>query len=174
MGSGGVSDGGIPTGRGEEKGSEETRRGPGVGEDDEGEPKIHVGGPETMYGSYIDPVPVLIVGSHYDKLEGQSAVEAVQRTQQLVDELREQYEEYLNISPRLYPLNCLTSVSPEIRALKERMCEVRSELVEVSHIYVLYMHMSCLFGGTWVCGKSWVAIKDSSTHCPSSQGWVSR
>ena len=28
------------------------------------------------------------------------------------------------------------------------------------------------FGGTWVCGESWLAIKDSLTHRPSSQGWV--
>lgn len=86
----------------------------------------------AMYGSYIQPVPVIIVGSHYDKLEGQRAIEAVQKTQQLVDELREQFEEYLDISPQLYPLNCLKSVSAEIRALKERLCVVRSKLVEVN------------------------------------------
>ena len=86
----------------------------------------------AMYGSYIQPVPVIIVGSHYDKLDGQRAVEAVQQTQRLVDELREQFEEYLDISPQLYPLNCLKSVSAEIRALKERLCIVRSKLVEVS------------------------------------------
>ena len=85
-----------------------------------------------MYGSYIDPVPVLIVGSHYDQLEGQgAATEAVRKTQQLVDELREQFEEYLSISPRLYPLNCLSAVSKEMKDLKEKLCEVRSELVEV-------------------------------------------
>lgn len=89
--------------------------------------------PAEMYGSYIDPVPVLIVGSHYDRLEGQGAVvEAVRQTQQLVEELRRQFEEYLSISPRLYPLNCLSTVSKEIKELKERLCEVRSELVEVN------------------------------------------
>ena len=30
----------------------------------------------------------------------------------------------------------------------------------------------CGFGGTWVYGESWLAIKDSLTHRPSSQGWV--
>ena len=87
--------------------------------------------PVEMYGSYIDPVPVVIVGSHYDKLEGESAAEAVRQTQELVDELRGQFEENLTISPRLYPLNCLSPVSKEIKDLKERLCEVRSELVEV-------------------------------------------
>ena len=92
--------------------------------------------PEAMYGSYIQPVPVIVVGSHYDQLEGQSAVEAVQQTQRLVDELREQYEEYLDISPQLYPLNCLKAVSVEIRALKERLCVVRSKLVDVRDVHV--------------------------------------
>ena len=27
--------------------------------------------------------------------------------------------------------------------------------------------------GHWVCGESWLAIKDSLTHRPSSQGWAS-
>ena len=26
--------------------------------------------------------------------------------------------------------------------------------------------------GHWVCGESWLAIKDSLTHRPSSQGWA--
>ena len=26
--------------------------------------------------------------------------------------------------------------------------------------------------GLWVCGESWLAIKDCLTHCPSSQGWA--
>ena len=31
-----------------------------------------------------------------------------------------------------------------------------------------------IVGGTWVCGESWLAIKDSLTHRPSSQGWASK
>ena len=26
--------------------------------------------------------------------------------------------------------------------------------------------------GLWVCGESWLAIKDCLTHCPSSQSWA--
>ena len=26
--------------------------------------------------------------------------------------------------------------------------------------------------GYWVCGESWLAIKDTLTHRPSSQGWA--
>ena len=34
--------------------------------------------------------------------------------------------------------------------------------------------LCCLyFGGTWMCGESWLAVKDSLTHHPSSQGWAS-
>ena len=28
--------------------------------------------------------------------------------------------------------------------------------------------------GHWVCGESWLAVKDSLTHRPSSQGWAPR
>ena len=115
------------------EGSEEARGAEENLAEGAGDPKNQNGSqkPVEMYGSYIEPVPVVIVGSHYDKLEGQAATEAVQQAQQLVDELREQFEEYLTISPRLYPLNCLSAVSKEIKDLKERLCEVRSELVEV-------------------------------------------
>ena len=37
------------------------------------------------------------------------------------------------------------------------------------YLYVVFVHG---FGGTWVCGESWLAIKDSLTHRPSSQGWA--
>ena len=36
-------------------------------------------------------------------------------------------------------------------------------------VYVVFV---CVFGDTWVCGESWLAIKDSLTHRPSSQGWA--
>ena len=32
--------------------------------------------------------------------------------------------------------------------------------------------MSVVKFGHWVCGESWHAMKDSLTHCPSSQGWA--
>ena len=41
------------------------------------------------------------------------------------------FEECLLISPHLYPLNCLKSVSAEIKCLKDHLCEVRSKLLEV-------------------------------------------
>ena len=41
------------------------------------------------------------------------------------------FEEYLDISPCLFPLNCLKSVSAEIKLLKDHLCEVRSNLLEV-------------------------------------------
>ena len=37
------------------------------------------------------------------------------------------------------------------------------------YLYVVFVHG---FGGTWVCGESWLAIKDSLTHRHSSQGWA--
>lgn len=41
---------------------------------------------ETMYGTLLQPVPVMIVGSHYDQISSQ---EAVEKTQQLVTEMKE-------------------------------------------------------------------------------------
>ena len=147
-GNGSVGEGGVAEGRGEQEKAEGPRGNPEedgtnggeTGSRDDGvaqSAKPAQNTQEAMYGSYIQPVPVIIVGSHYDQLEGQSAVEAVQQTQRLVDELRDQYEEYLDISPQLYPLNCLKAVSAEIRALKERLCVVRSKLVDVRDVWVV-------------------------------------
>ena len=30
-----------------------------------------------------------------------------------------------------------------------------------------------VLGGTWMCGESWLAVKDASAHYPSSQGYAS-
>ena len=48
------------------------------------------------------------------------------------------FEEYLYISPLLYPLNCLKAVSPEIKALKEHLCEVRAKLLEVIDLLTIF------------------------------------
>ena len=85
----------------------------------------------SMYGSVLQPVPVVIVGSHLDLVPVDQQPEVVGNTQRLVDEMRDRFEEYLEISPKLYPLNCLKAVSAEIKVLKDRLCEVRSKLLEV-------------------------------------------
>ena len=41
------------------------------------------------------------------------------------------FAEYLDISPQLYPMNCLKAVSTEISRFKEQLCEIRSSLLEV-------------------------------------------
>ena len=41
------------------------------------------------------------------------------------------FEECLDISPQLYPMNCLRAVSTEIGHFKEQLCEIRSKLLEV-------------------------------------------
>ena len=43
----------------------------------------------------------------------------------------------MDISPNLFPLNCLKSVSAEIKLLKDHLCEVRSNLLEV-YTYLYY------------------------------------
>ena len=37
---------------------------------------------------------------------------------------------------------------------------------------IVYLWLSVVRFGHWVCGESWHAIKDSLTHRPSSQGWA--
>ena len=41
-------------------------------------------------------------------------------------------------------------------------------------IYVNMLFFVQFVWDTWVCGESWLAIKDSLTHRPSSQGWASK
>ena len=49
------------------------------------------------------------------------------------------------------------------------------------HSPFLLLFVCCMFcvicyleHGHWVCGESWLAVKDSLTHHPSSQGWAPR
>ena len=43
---------------------------------------------EEMYGSVLQPVPVIIVGSHYDLVPMQDQPTALARTQELVNEMK--------------------------------------------------------------------------------------
>ncbi len=89
---------------------------------------------DNMYGSVLQPVPVIVVGSHYDLVPVERQAEVVARAQALVTEMRDQFVEYLKISPHLYPLNCLRAVSLEMKELKERLREVRANLIEVRNV----------------------------------------
>lgn len=44
---------------------------------------------ETMYGTVLQPVPVVIVGSHYDRVSGQP--QTLANTQKLVKEMKERW-----------------------------------------------------------------------------------
>ena len=86
----------------------------------------------SMYGSVLQPVPVIVIGSHLDLIPVDQQQKVVSNTQRLVDEMQDRFEEYLEISPKLYPLNCLRAVTPEMKVLKDRLCEVRSKLINVN------------------------------------------
>ena len=77
-------------------------------------------------------MPVIVIGSHLDLIPVDQQQKVVSNTQRLVDEMRDRFEEYLEISPKLYPLNCLRAVTPEMKVLKDRLCEVRSKLINVN------------------------------------------
>lgn len=85
--------------------------------------------------SALQPVPVIIVGSHYDQIPAGDQQEVVTNAQSLVNEMKVKFEDYLDISTHLYPLNCLKAVSAEIKTLKEHLCEVRSRLLKVQPLY---------------------------------------
>ena len=106
----------------------------------------------SMYGSVLQPVPVVIVGSHLDLVSVNQQPDVVGNTQRLVDEMRDRFEEYLEISPKLYPLNCLRAVSAEMKVLKDRLCEVRSKLLEVGQtlVYILHVCQTLLCNATKV------------------------
>ena len=44
--------------------------------------------PEEMYGSVLQPVPVIIVGSHYDMVLVQDQPTKLAQTQELVNEMK--------------------------------------------------------------------------------------
>ncbi len=44
---------------------------------------------ETMYGTVLQPVPVMIVGSHYDQIPPQKQQESLDNTQKLVTEMKD-------------------------------------------------------------------------------------
>lgn len=108
----------------------------------------------------LQPVPVIVVGSHYDLIPTDAQQETVTSVQSLVNEMKVKYvcehhffhfcdafhihrfEDYLDISTDLYPLNCLKAVTPEIKALKDHLCEVRSKLIEV--ILLIIMLLMCV------------------------------
>ena len=96
---------------------------------------------DNMYGSVLQQVPVIVIGSHYDLIPVERQAEVVARTQKLVTEMRDQFVEYLEISSHLYPLNCLRAVSLEMKDLKERLCEVRANLIQVRNVRLFSGHV---------------------------------
>ena len=45
--------------------------------------------PETMYGTVLQPVPVVIVGSHFDLVSAHNQQAALANTQKLVEEMKD-------------------------------------------------------------------------------------
>ena len=64
---------------------------------------------------------------------------------------------------------CLVVVCPSIFLPLCVLIFTAVESMLFSNQVVIYVVFFCVFGGTWVC---WLAIKDSLTNLPSSQGWA--
>ena len=46
-------------------------------------------------------------------------------------------------------------------------------IAQLLPVFSLHFMSFAVWVGLWVCGESWLAVKDSLTHRPSSQGWAS-
>ena len=51
--------------------------------------------PSSMYGAILQPVPIIIVGSHFDQVVMQNRDEVINNTQRLVAEMKDRYCLYI-------------------------------------------------------------------------------
>ena len=100
---------------------------------------------QQAYTSVIQQIPVLIVGSHYDLVPGERAEAVLKEVQALVVEVREMFQEYLEVYPKILPLNCLKATSTEMKDLKEELTTVSTKLVEVRNYILSYSFILSFF-----------------------------
>ena len=82
----------------------------------------------------LTPVPILIVGTHHDKISESDRADLVANMEELIQEAAKSCQEYLDIIPRLYLANLLKPQSFEIKQIKEQLSLMRAALMEVRNI----------------------------------------
>ena len=91
--------------------------------------------PADLQPSWLQKVPVIVVGSHYDVLQREKAPADVEKTldevQMLLNEIQLQFWPFLKVVPDVIPLNCLASRGEEIQRLKEQLDKTRRTRVQV-------------------------------------------
>ena len=86
---------------------------------------------DAMFGSVVLPVPVIVIGSHYDLLSPEVGRRALERLQDFANEMGELFKIYLVLSDRVFPLACNMPKSEEMLKLKQELVAVRSRLMKV-------------------------------------------
>ena len=91
--------------------------------------------PANLQPSWLQKVPVIVVGSHYDVLQREKSQAEVEETlrgvQMLVNEMQLQFWPFLKVIPDVIPLNCLASRGEEMQRLKEQLDKTRRTRVQV-------------------------------------------
>ena len=93
--------------------------------------RLSIASEDGMYGSVILPVPVVVIGSHYDLLPSSEAPRALERLQDYANEMRDLFKLYLVLSDKVFPLACHMPKSDEMLKLKQELVSVRSKLMKV-------------------------------------------
>ena len=112
--------------------------------------------PADLQPSWLQKVPVIVVGSHYDILQREKSPADVEKTldevQMLLNEIQLQFWPFLKVVPDVIPLNCLASRGEEIQRLKEQLDKTRRTRVQVccgcmwmrACLLCLYVCLKCL------------------------------
>ena len=120
--------------------------------------------PSAVQPSWLQNVPVIVVGSHYDVLQkdkSQLEVDGIlKEAQMLVNELQLQFWPYLKVIPDIIPLNCLMSKGEEMQKLKDQLDRIRRTRVQVCTVCVL-----C----TYICVCTYECV---SGHVSGCAMWV--
>ncbi|KAL5476240.1 hypothetical protein EMCRGX_G026162 [Ephydatia muelleri] len=90
---------------------------------------------DAMFCSVVLPVPVVVIGSHYDLLSPEVGRRALERLQDFANEMRELFRLYLMLSDRVFPLACNMPKSEEMHKLKQELLALRSRLMKLQPQY---------------------------------------
>jgi len=85
--------------------------------------------PEEAGEGPLQKVPVVVVASHLDQVD---ALTEIPKVEKLVKEMKEIFNDSLDIEIKLYPLNCLNARSPDLTNLKDYLVKMHTSVKHVS------------------------------------------
>ena len=126
--------------------------------------------PDTVAGASVkrdenwpQKIPLIIVGSHYDVLQQTKTPEEITKIfgaiDAMTDGLKTLFWPYLDIYPKVIPLNCLRAKGDEMQRLKTILDDIRLHVVKVccccccccSCVYVCVCVCVCVLACVCVC-----------------------